>query len=64
MGLGPVIGYTLREMLECTDVVLLTPQLATSAGMSGLKDIIVKVANLRNLHYRVMIRHLIWRLGG
>jgi len=64
MGLGPSIGYTLPEVLECTDVVLLTPQLSTSAGMPGLKDIIVKVTNPCNSHYRVMIGYLVWRLDG
>jgi len=64
MRLGPSTGYTLREALECIGVILLTPQLATSAGMSGLNSIIVEMANLCNLHHRVMIRHVIWWLGG
>ena len=64
MGLGPSIGVTLPEALECIGVVLLAPQLATSAGMSGLNSIIVEMADLCNLHYRVVIQHLIWQLGG
>ena len=61
---GPSTGYTLPEALECIGVILLPDGLATSAGMSRLKDIIVKVANLCNLHYRMTIKHLAWRLGG
>jgi len=64
MGLGPSIGVTLPQVLECIGVVLLTPQLATSAGMPGLNSITVEMANLCNLHYRVMIEHLIWQLGS
>ena len=35
----------------------LPAELATSAGMPGLDNIMVEMASLCNLHYRVLIEH-------